>query len=40
MMACLRFTLNGKETDLIGKCYEYKGFKVVANFVTYEMLSY
>ena len=24
MMACLKFTLNGKETDVIGKCYEYK----------------
>ena len=35
MMACLKFTLNGKETDVIGKCYDYKGFKVVAKFYIY-----
>ena len=31
MMAYLKFTLNGKENDVIGNFYEYKGFKVVSN---------
>ena len=40
MMACLKFTLNGKETDVIGKCYGHKGFKAVSKCLKIEQNQY